>query len=322
MTNDEIWAGLTESLFSDEDSDDNVFRRKPLLAHYTTLDVLERILSSGEVWFSNPLFMNDLDEVRFGILQGAEVLREDRNVREALESEARHKRFLETFDEYLSEFERDHLLDTYIFCLSEHHADDQDGILSMWRGYGGNGRGAALVFDTSKLVEVASSPVFIAKVRYGTVERRKSWLQESVLLLAQILREKNLSDDQIYLASNAIFQRFKILALLMKHVGFQEENEWRAIYLPERDSEHKLSTMRGYHNGPRGVEPKLKFKFEALEGVTDPDFSLTNALDRILLGPTTSSILAQRSIIRMLELIGRRELSGRLVASGIPFRSF
>ena len=43
------------------------------------------------------------------------------------------------------------MIDTYVFCLSEHAKDDTDGLLSMWRGYGGNGNGAAIVFDAGKL---------------------------------------------------------------------------------------------------------------------------------------------------------------------------
>ena len=108
----------------------------------------------------------------------------------------------------------------------------------------------------------------------------------------------------------------------MKHSGFREENEWRVIYLPERDQDEKLGSMRGYFNGPRGVEPKLKFKFEAISGVTDPEFSLDRILSKVILGPSISSVLAQRSIERMFEVIKKPDLRERLVASSIPFRSF
>ncbi len=56
-----LWNLLTEKLYSDLDEQDDVFTQKPLLAHYTTLDTLEKILVANELWFSNPLFMNDLD---------------------------------------------------------------------------------------------------------------------------------------------------------------------------------------------------------------------------------------------------------------------
>jgi hypothetical protein len=73
-------------------------------------------------------------------------------------------------------------------------------------------------------------------------------------------------------------------------------------------------------NGSRGVEPKLKLKFEPIEGITPPDFSLDKIVAGILLGPSTSSALAVRSVGRMLDLIGRPELKNRLVASSIPLR--
>jgi hypothetical protein len=42
----------------------------PLLAHYTSIPVLENILEEETVWFSNPLFMNDVEEMRFGLVEG------------------------------------------------------------------------------------------------------------------------------------------------------------------------------------------------------------------------------------------------------------
>ena len=49
---------------------------RPLLAHYTSLNVLEKIIQNGELWFSNPLFMNDMQEVRFGMLEGRKAFDE------------------------------------------------------------------------------------------------------------------------------------------------------------------------------------------------------------------------------------------------------
>ena len=42
-------------------------KERPLLAHYTSISAMERILQNSEIWFSNPLFMNDLQEMRFGL---------------------------------------------------------------------------------------------------------------------------------------------------------------------------------------------------------------------------------------------------------------
>ncbi len=61
---------LFAPLWDDLRPEDAFNVKKPLLAHYTTVQTLERILTTNEVWFSNPLFMNDLEEVRFGLLEG------------------------------------------------------------------------------------------------------------------------------------------------------------------------------------------------------------------------------------------------------------
>jgi hypothetical protein len=44
--------------------------------------VLEAILRNDEVWLSNPLFMNDMEEVRFGINAGANLLANGRTQHE------------------------------------------------------------------------------------------------------------------------------------------------------------------------------------------------------------------------------------------------
>ena len=46
---------------------------QPLLAHYTSIRVMESILKNGEVWFSNPLFMNDLQEMKSGLNEGMKL---------------------------------------------------------------------------------------------------------------------------------------------------------------------------------------------------------------------------------------------------------
>jgi hypothetical protein len=145
----EIYARF--NVLYDHPKDEEFWEVKPLLAHYTTLANLERILSSDEVWFSNPLLMNDMDEVRWGISHGLRIVKESETIKIALETDERHLIFTTALDHYLDIFDQQHLLDTYVFCLSEHPREDTDGILSMWRGYGGNGNGAALVIDTAKL---------------------------------------------------------------------------------------------------------------------------------------------------------------------------
>ena len=69
MTNSDLVTKFA-GLFLDRDDFQDIMTNRPLFAHYTSIDVLEQIMKNEEVWLSNPLFMNDLEEMRFGMHQG------------------------------------------------------------------------------------------------------------------------------------------------------------------------------------------------------------------------------------------------------------
>jgi hypothetical protein len=58
-----------------------------------------------------------------------------------------------------------------------------------------------------------------------------------------------------------------------------------------------------YWVGPRGVEPKLKLKIEAIPGLPETDVSLSNIVERIILGPSLSSPLARGTIGKCSKLL-------------------
>jgi hypothetical protein len=118
-----------------------------LLAHYTSIGTLEKIIQNNEVWLSNPLHMNDLNELRFGMREGALAFRTHHGLMTACGNDEKHRALLKHFDERFQRYDFEHAFDTYVFCVSEHKPDNDDGILSMWRGYGASGAGVAIVFD-------------------------------------------------------------------------------------------------------------------------------------------------------------------------------
>ena len=320
VDDNQIWQ-LFEPLFEDMAGENEFPNRRPLLAHYTSLQVVESILANDEIWFSNPLLMNDSEEVRFGYIHGAQLAKESIEIRSALATEERHAAFAEALDGYIAHFEENNLLDTYVFCLSEHSPDDFDSLLSMWRGYGGNGKGAAIVIDTSKIEEIEESPLLILRVRYGSEDQRRGWIRDKITAFAEILERSAVPDEKIHLASAQLHEVIKLFALTTKHHGFEEEQEWRVVYLSDRDEENKLKDMLGYFNGPRGLEPKLRLKITPKDGVTPGDLSFDRILAAVLLGPNMASPISVPSISRMLDLIGKPELKDRIIASSIPFRT-
>lgn len=307
-------------LWSDVLAEDDFTVRKPLLAHYTSIDVLEKIIEHGELWFSHPLLMNDHEELKFGILRSMQIIKHDTEIRAAWETNERAQIFSDSMDEAFKYFDDELAFDVYVFCMSEHQPGDTDGILSMWRGYGGNGSGAAIVFDTSKLQSPKGGPLVLAPVRYGTHQQRIEWILSTAKKFAEIIASTELADSDIRNCAWTLFERIKFFALYSKHSGFKEEQEWRVAYMRDRDLGGKFHPYLKYALGPRGAEPKLKLPIEKLGEKPEDRIVLTDIIDKIIVGPTVTSVISQRAIIRMCNTLRPGKFDGKVVASGIPFR--
>jgi len=292
----------------------------PLLAHYTSIETLERVARTDEIWFSNPLYMNDVDELRFGMNLGLQAVRTHPALRAACAPEV-YNALLDAYGRLFSAFDSDSAFDVYVFSCSEHDEEiGDDGLLSMWRGYGGNGNGVALVFDPARLPLAPDSPLLLRQVKYLSHERSHAWMDERLRSFAAVLARVVLSVDQAWSAAEALFERVKLFALFTKHRGFHEEREWRLVYLRERDHDARMTHLLHYAIGPRGIEPKFRFTTRALGDDEHPAPALDDVISRIILGPVSATPLVQRSVVRMLE-INRPPLADRVVRSTTPYRS-
>jgi hypothetical protein len=267
------------------------------------------------------------EEMRMGLALGAELF--PKFAEQVGGTPERTRILVEAFSFFYTHLATtEAVLDTYIFCLSEHRPDDRDGLLSMWREYGAKGNGAALVFNTQKLHYQQHSPLRVAKVEYATREQRAQKLEKQFAEWAKITQQAALADDRLYVAAYAIFSFVKALALCTKHVGFSEEREWRVSYLSEHDPFGYLKCRLDYFIGPRGIEPKLKYKFGKVyrSDPLVPDAkpletrALTDILEFILLGPSVSSPLSKLAFLRMLKQLGKDQFADRVLSSTIPLR--
>jgi hypothetical protein len=314
-----VWKRF-DPLWNDIDEKDEFYSLKPHLAHYTSIAGIEGILESNELWFANPLYMNDHEEVRFGINQAMAAVTRSESIERALGTRELFTVFRSAFDACFRRFANEHVIDTYVFCMSQHEPSDNDGLLSMWRGYGGNGRGVALVFDTANIAPIDHSALVLARVQYGSTEVRLNWLNAKIDQFASLLATRALHQDHVQIAAKSLFDRLHLAALFSKHKGFEEEREWRVVYMPDRDTTGALKKQLSYVVGSRGIEPRLKFKIAPVEGVTPAELSLNKLTQRIILGPTISSPLAATAFYRLLDQTGHPELKPRVRSSGIPFR--
>jgi hypothetical protein len=290
----------------------------PLLAHYTSITTLERIAQTGEIWFSNPLYMNDVDELRYGMSLGVHAVRTHAALREACPP-AHYNALLDAFDALYSAFDNEAAFDVYVFSCS-HHDDEigDDGLLSMWRGYGGDGNGVAIVFDMEQLL-AAHAPLLVRQVQYLSYEESEDWMQDKLYRFAHALRQAGGPVADMPAAAQALFERIKLFALFTKHRGFHEEREWRIVYLREQDREGVFTQQLNYAIGPRGIEPRLRFTTDALRGPgTQP--ALRDMVQRIILGPVLATPLALRSVKRMLEIY-QPAWADSVTRSSTPYRA-
>jgi len=317
---EDLPAKIESALWGDVHSASSFATSQPLLAHYTSIEAFESILASNEIWFSNPLYMNDWEELRFGMSDCAQELLFHDGIKNACNGEDGHGKLIRAFDYFLGEFEKKHAFDTYVYCLANHDPDDHDGRLSMWRGYGANGSGVALVFKSS-VIPLADEPLFmIDRVEYATTPQRREWIRDRLDRLTQAFDGNALAEDEVILVAHEWVERIKIFSLFSKHHGFREEDEWRVVYMAERDKGGLLKAMLGYAITSRGVVPKLKVPLAPVPGVPSDGISLENLIERIILGPTASSPMAVKSVSRMLDHHNRSSLVDKIVPSMIPFR--
>jgi hypothetical protein len=151
-------------------------------------------------------------------------------------------------------------------------------------------------------------------------KERVTLLQARLMEWANITQVAKLADDCLCLAAYAAFLFIKSFALMTKHNGFQEEKEWRIIYTPELDPDKRLVNQFGYFIGPRGAEPKLKFKIAPVLGGAPDSLSLARLLEFIVLGPSVSSPIAKSGFSRVLRDTCLKDFENRVFASSIPLR--
>jgi hypothetical protein len=307
-------------LWREVNQDSSESNTPPLFIHYTSIHALEQIITKEEFWFSNPLLMNDLEEFKFGMTEGERLLNCSEEIRRACRTPENHKKLLQCFYDLNDKFNTIHLLNTYVMCFSEHTQNDDDGLLSMWRGYGNSGSGAALVIDSAKIKPTQSTPFIIDKVHYGSKEKRKDWINNKLLSLAKVIETHATEECDFIDAAKELFSRLICFALFTKHHGFREEKEWRIVYFNDRDCNNSFKKYFGHMATKRGIEPKLKLPINAISELNSENISLGQLVKKIILGPTTCP-LAVGSMCQMLEKIGQLDLVNKVVLSEIPFRT-
>jgi hypothetical protein len=181
----------------------------PRLHHFTSLETVYRIIDCDNVRLSHAEYSNDQTEME----QAKEIIR----------LELRRRSSTAFFGQVLSDYERlAPTLVAYIFCMST-----GGDILSQWRAYGQDGRGACLTLEARQVGHlVYNTPgLRVNPVIYeGTTQTR--------FVGAILDRGLNAHTGGTQNAREATIAALVFATSLMKAPGFKEEEEWRLIFMP------------------------------------------------------------------------------------------
>jgi hypothetical protein len=197
------------------------FPAKDLLYHYTNLDGLQAILSSGDIRLTNSLYCNDEAEM----IHGLKLARETIAAEQSGTTDPKRRSYL---DELQRRSMEDKMQPVYIACFCE--AGEK---LSQWRAYGANGTGVTLGFAPGEFSYITGPdcPPNIGLMRFWKVFYPKATQQKiirSAINYYPAFEPAATPPDWARWTWEAI----QFFIPTFKHEHFQEEQEWRLIFTP------------------------------------------------------------------------------------------
>lgn len=290
------------------------------LVHYTSAENALNIIRGERFWLRNVRCMNDYSEVQHGIQLLLQIFND--------QDEARIKRLVAIFDsvapgaasEAISTFNSwipSLPNDTYIGCLSVFKPDDEFGRLSMWRAYGSGTGGVALVMNCEPfLSDSAELKAYSLPVAYLTDQQFAAGIDRCLDSIEQMVPTIGaVTAEQI---RDTIFWWFLCLAVSLKHPAFQEEQEWRVIYIPSMNKSEVIEEAVECIGGIPQVVHKIPLIDDPSVGLVKAD--IPNLLDRIIIGPSQFPIVLRDAFANALTQKGVPEAQSRITNSFIPLR--
>lgn len=196
--------------------------------HYTSLSSVVQILQGRKLWASDARYLNDAQEVQFGISLAKEVL--------SARSFHGREEWLNILDKNDGTLDAAFSIDVEPYVVSFTSNGDN---LEMWRGYGGEG--CAIEFDVSVLRELCSSPKKGRASEWRLTEGEYGCLVENNSLLSSDFRRvvygvtagkemlnglfEDIGESPEFHQLDALFS----LSAFVKHEAFQSEDEIRLL---------------------------------------------------------------------------------------------
>jgi hypothetical protein len=314
---------LAEAFFADHAE---VFTRlregHSKLIHYTSAENGLKLLQGRTFWLRNVKCMNDYSEVAHGIDMLVRTLRKNddkllKSLGEALEACAPGSREIAfgAFDQWA----RSLPFEVYVGCLAEHDPDDSVGLLSMWRAYGGERGGVALIFNPHPVLqETGELKAFSVPVFYLREDQFEAKLSQKIEKL--IVASKHAKEVSAEFLANVAVRYLIAEAVSAKHFAFREEREFRIVYLPTIEQSQHIECENVSVRGVPQVIQKIPLEDAPEKGLHKAD--IPNLVERVIIGPTDYMMPVWSAFVSELERTGisREDAESRVIFSGIPLR--
>lgn len=299
---------------------DSLYKKKKRFVHYTSAEAALGIINSKRIWMRNTNCMADYLEVQ----HGHEIL-----VR-FFSDAAKKKAFVDALDisvpgaanEAIKLFDQwwdDIRFSSYITSLSEHEdKEDQHGRLSMWRAFGGNAARVAIIFRIPGIARGAEAlNLLFSPVTYLTEKEMQNQMTRVT---------KSIRDNKVFLQSvdrqfivGSVFHMLVTGVACLKHEGFREEREWRAVYSPNRNPSNLMKSSIKVIGGVPQLVYELPLDETVSKSLADLDFA--RLFDRLIIGPTQYAQPIYSAFVEALTRAGVPDADKLVVASGIPIRT-
>lgn len=289
------------------------------IVHYTSAEAALNIIRSKRLWMRNTVCMADYREVQHGF-----------DILNRLFSEpGKMESFIKTVDQCVpgaaksaihlfNHWWRDIRFNTFITSVSEHdNSEDFHGRLSMWRAFAPNTARVAIVFAVPK----TSLAAFFLGILFNPV----MYLPESAVreLIQEVL--DSLAAHKDFLCSidqqmvmGAIFDMLLVNVTCLKHEGFQEEREWRAVYCPKFSRSALMESATVVVGGVPQPIYRIPLDISASGLLKDLDFA--RVFNRLIIGPTVYAWPMFEAFREALVGAGVADAQERIWTSEIPIR--
>lgn len=319
----------------------------PELMHYTTGAGFTGIVSNGCLWATHAAFLNDAEEIKHffdvrlldvtlaEVLKYTNQLARSPAIAKKIKAEGGIAKIAKSEAEQRVAQLRSATLafnHPYIFSMSAARDPrvSYSGLLSQWRGYGGDG-GYALVLDTvafERLLMVEGKTYHYQHAEWGDVHyygvdpssqlssQDVAEYEEVVKTgIAKLIRGGTAEETEgFYAAISSLSCRYK-------HWGFWKEQEVRVVAIPVDAEVARLAAEGGEDKPQKSIKTFLRggLPVPYLELFGSPGSTETRSrlpIKRVIVGPHREADLRAKAVQRLLETNG---YDAEVVCSKIPY---